>query len=176
MMESKIFQTVANLGNSEELEHLGPIYCKNNPWLGNGFYFWDGLLSNAKWWGRTHYQNNYMIFSSSYQLGSPKLFDLVGNPEHIKFFYDFSLRLKKKLGRRTIKVVTVIEYLKREGLFPFLAVRAEGRNVNGVTNAQLYFDDQGLYYLQPVPKIQICVIDFKSFCVADYRYFMSVND
>lgn len=175
MKKCKIYQTVANLGNAEELEKLGPIYCQDNPWLGNGYYFWDGLVSNAKWWGRTHYKNKYMIFSSSYVWDSPMLFDLVGNSEHLKFFHDFSVRLMKKLSLKTIKVATVIEYMKRENLFPYKAIRAEGRNCNGVSKAQLYFDDQGLYYLQPLPKIQICVVDFKTFCSSPFKLYLKVD-
>lgn len=173
MKETIIYQTVANKDNAKELEKLGPIFCDANPWLGNGYYFWDGLLSNAKWWGKTHYKNNYMIFSSSYDSHSAQLFDLVGNLSHIKFFHDFSVRLMQALGRKNIKVATVIEFLKHENLFPYMAIRAEGRNVGGLKKKTLYFDDQGLYFLQPLPKIQICIIDFEHFCHSEYRFLMS---
>lgn len=175
MKISQIYQTVANYGNAEELETAGPILCTNNPWLGNGYYFWDGLIFNARWWGKTHYRNNYLIFSSSYDAHSDYLFNLVGNPEHIQFFRKFSYQLMKKLNCKTLKVATVIEFLKRERMFPFLAIRAEGRSKTSPKMTPLYFDDQGLYYLQPVPKIQICIVDYAKFHYSEYKFIESSN-
>ena len=34
-----------------------------------------------------------------------------------------------------------------------------GTVVKSQKNAILVFDEQGMYYLQPIPKIQLCVID-----------------
>lgn len=39
----------------------------------------------------------------------------------------------------------------------------------------LYFDDQGLYYLQPVPKIQICIVDYAKFHYSEYKLIESSN-
>ena len=149
---------------------LGPIYCNNNPWLGNGYYFWDGLLSNAEWWGKTHYHNSYMIFESSYDAHSGKLFDLVGNAEHIECLREFAESLSHQLGCKRIRVALVLEMMKKEGLLPFSAIKAEGRNMNGMRSQFLYFDDQGMYYLQPIPKFQLCITDFESFHIADYKF------
>lgn len=176
MREVAIFQTVANIGDPLERESLGPIFCKENPWLGQGYYFWDGILSNAEWWGKTHYKGDYMIFSSSYDAHSDELFDLVGNPNHIECLCTFANELKKQLGCKSLKVSFVLEMMKKEGLFPFSAIKAEGRNKLGVKNNFLYFDDQGIYYLQPIPKFQLCIIDFEHFHLADYKFLKASND
>lgn len=171
MKEIEIYQTVAKRGTVHEREQLGPIFCTNNPWLGAGYYFWDGILGNAEWWGKTHYRNDYMIFKSSYDVHSDLLFDLVGNVEHIEYFRRYAYGLKTVLGRSTIKVSSVIEFMKKDGKFPFQAIRVEGRNISGQrNNVMLVFDDLGMYYLQPVPKIQLCITDFASFHIAEYKF------
>lgn len=170
MKETKIYQTVSKEGTISGREMLGPICCDDNPWLGKGYYFWDGLLSNAEWWGKTHYNNNYMIFASSYDAHSSKLFDLVGNAEHIECLWVFAAKLCKELGCKRVKVALVLEMMRKEGLLPFSAIKAEGRNVRGIRKQFLYFDNQGMYYLQPVPKIQLCITDFDSFHIADYKF------
>lgn len=37
MKEVPIFQAVAKIGEPLEREALGPIFCEENPWLGNGY-------------------------------------------------------------------------------------------------------------------------------------------
>lgn len=170
MNEVDIYQAIANEGNPLEREKSGPILCKDNPWLGDGYYFWDGLLSNAEWWGKTHYRGNYMIFSSSYDLHSDELFDLVGNVKHIELFRRYAMGLMRKLGLASVKVASVLEFMKQDGFLSYRAIRAEGRNAKGSRNVKFIFDDQGMYYLQPVPKFQLCIIDFSQFHVAEYRF------
>ena len=62
----------------------------------------DGLLSNAEWWGKTHYRGNYMIFSSSYDLHSDVLFDLVGNVKHIELFSQNLCKSVRSVGELKI--------------------------------------------------------------------------
>jgi len=170
MRETQIFQTVAKKGDPKEREVLGPIFCDVNPWLGNGYYFWDCILSNAEWWGRTHYKNSYMIYSSSYDAHSEELFDLVGNSEHIECLCEFASELRKQLHCKSLRVSFVLEMMKKEGLFPYSAIKAEGRSVAGTQRHCLFFDEKGMYYLQPVPKFQLCIIDFDSFHISDYKF------
>ena len=47
----KIFQTLEDRNNPDEVESQGPFICTNNPWLGKGYYFWDTFLDLAHWWG-----------------------------------------------------------------------------------------------------------------------------
>ena len=53
MLEVKIYQTLEDRGNDEEIESHGPYKCLSHtgngllkkgvkePWLGEGYYFWD---------------------------------------------------------------------------------------------------------------------------------------
>lgn len=170
MNEVNIYQAIANEGSPQEREKLGPIYCEDNPWLGEGYYFWDGLLSNAEWWGQTHYRGCYMVFSSSYDIHSEDLYDLVGNVKHIELFRRYATKLMQKLELSSIKVASVLEFMKRDGFLPFLAIRAEGRSTKVSRHVKFFFDDQGMYYLQPIPKFQLCIIDFSKFHIADYKF------
>ena len=111
-----------------------------------------------------------MIFSSSYDMHSKDLFDLVGNVKHIELFRRYAEGLMKKLGLSSIKVASVLEFMKRDGLLPFLAIRAEGRGTKCSRNVKFIFDDQGMYYLQPIPKFQLCIINFFDFHIADYQF------
>ena len=43
----KIFQTLEDRNNPDEVESQGPFICTNNPWLGKGYYFWDTFLDLA---------------------------------------------------------------------------------------------------------------------------------
>ena len=52
MREIQIYQAIAKKGSPSEREKLGPIFCVDNPWLGEGYYFWDSILTNAEWWGK----------------------------------------------------------------------------------------------------------------------------
>lgn len=77
--------------------------------------------------------------------------------------------LKERL--RSIKVATVIEFMKKEGRFPFWAIRAEGRNSKKLFgNIDLYFDEKGAYYQPILPKVQMCLIDFNKFHIADFKF------
>ena len=44
----KIFQTLEDRNNPDEVESQGPFICTNNPWLGKGYYFWDTFLDLAQ--------------------------------------------------------------------------------------------------------------------------------
>ena len=48
MKEVEIYQTVSSVGTFHDRELLGPIFCENNPWLGDGYYFWDSCQKSEK--------------------------------------------------------------------------------------------------------------------------------
>ena len=111
-----------------------------------------------------------MIFSSSYDAHSEVLFDLVGDVKHIEYFQKYAFMLMQVLGVRKIKVASVLQFMKEDGKLPFKAIRAEGRSVKAKQKVLFAFDDQGMFYLQPVPKFQLCIIDFEHFHIADYKF------
>jgi hypothetical protein len=54
MANKKIYQTLEDRGNADDIENHGPFPCKwENTWLGRGYYFWDTFMNNAHWWGKS---------------------------------------------------------------------------------------------------------------------------
>lgn len=84
-MIRKIYQTLEDRNNPDEVESQGPFLCnRKDAWLGNGYYFWDSFIENAHWWGKEGARyKSYLICESSFHLNE-KCFDLYDNPEHIK--------------------------------------------------------------------------------------------
>ena len=78
-----------------------PIFAKGEPWLGEGYYFWEHEIENARYWGKTHYHNSYSIYRSSYQNTEDGI-DLVDNyedRERLEKDYQDIKRRVSKLGR-----------------------------------------------------------------------------
>lgn len=101
MEKTTIYQTLEDRDNDEEVQEHGPYWCDlyeadgkkkegiKEPWLGAGYYFWDTLIEDAHWWGRTIYpKKGYIVCQSQYDSHSPHLFDLVGNVSHSREFVD----------------------------------------------------------------------------------------
>jgi hypothetical protein len=49
-----------------------------NPWLGEGFYYWDSDFDQAKWWGRSFMKNGYIIGETNVCLDKLNYLDLYG--------------------------------------------------------------------------------------------------
>lgn len=109
MKLTKIYQTLEHRNNNKEIEIHGPYFCslfyKNKkiktgaktPWLGEGYYFWDTRLENAKWWGETIYKSKgYVICQTLYDAHSPLLYDLLGDLKSFDEFVSLAEEIKKK--------------------------------------------------------------------------------
>lgn len=79
MKVADIYQTLEDRQNYEEIEAHGPYFCSERyqngilkkgvkePWLGEGYYFWDSRISDAQWWGDTIYsKKGYVIWLVMY--------------------------------------------------------------------------------------------------------------
>ena len=86
----KIFQTLEDRNNPDEVESQGPFICTNNPWLGKGYYFWDTFLDLAHWWGKQVHSGNYIICQTFIEDNSEYILDLVGNTQHLIEFIGFA--------------------------------------------------------------------------------------
>ena len=95
MRDTDIYQTLEDRQNYGEVEEHGPFFCYvrddngipksgvKEPWLGEGYYFWDTRITDAQWWGDTVYsQKGYIICHTTYDQHSPLLYDLVGDMKH----------------------------------------------------------------------------------------------
>lgn len=173
-MDTALYQTIEDRGDKTAAESNGPIFCdRNEPWLGDGHYFWDTSIDNAHWWGKTHYCGYYMIGASSYLKGNENLFDLIGDMSHRRLFERAADQLKRrrKLEQKDITVAYVLEFMKSElATFRFKACRAEGTalKAHGMNVHTFYFDSGRKYIMDLFHKTQVCVYD-KTFLTSPYR-------
>ena len=123
-MTIKIYQTLEDRNNPQEIVSDGPFGCKrSDAWLGNGFYFWENYFEHAKWWGSKGCNDNYVICSAFYDNNESFCFNLIDNYEHLEFLEELNLAVKAK-RRKPVYIPQLIELLKRQGLFKYDAIRA----------------------------------------------------
>ena len=170
MLSTEIFQTLEYRGNETEVVKHGPYFCcarnsdgtmkygTKEPWLGEGYYFWDTRISDAQWWGETVYKNTgYTICKTTYDQHSPLLYDLLGIAKHFDEFIECAKLIKKQRNLTEIKVAAVLEYLKKYTEFNYKAVRT-WPNPKNYKDLGIIFPDQKMI-LANVDKIQICFFD-----------------
>jgi hypothetical protein len=170
-----IYQTLEDRGNYDEVEHHGPYYCsrydengnlKNGikePWLGEGYYFWDTRISDAQWWGDQIYSKKlkgYVVCHTKYDQNSPLLFDMVGS---VAMFDEFERCVKIVKDYRQIKRVSfpiVLEYMKKNEDFTYKAIRVWPDPIKSVSNPQIdVFFPGKTASIGRIEKIQICFFD-----------------
>lgn len=136
MKRTDIYQTLEDRQNDGEVEKNGPFFCserdKNGvlkkgvkePWLGEGYYFWDTRIEDAQWWGNTVYgRKGYIICHTIYDQHSPFLYDLVGDVRQFDEFVKCADFIRRKLNKDTITFPVVLRYLKKNGSFNYKAIR-----------------------------------------------------
>lgn len=163
-----LYHTVEDRNNPDNIECEAPYPCKPyNAWLGDGYYFWDTLIANAHWWGRSHYHySNYVIVEFNCDnINNGKCYDLHGNMEHLNHFNKYIDLLKKQhLLSDEDTVSKIINYLKNKTDFlkHFEAIRAYGHYSK---KQQLFvlFEKNKPYGLERLPAVQICLFRKNSF-------------
>ena len=129
MKETIIFQTLENRNNLDEVTKHGPYFCSfkddndvlkkgaKEPWLGEGYYFWDTNESDAIWWGNVSYNSRYYVFKSKYDQHSELLFDILGNLDQFNELLAIAETIKEERNLTTISFPTVIHYLRTKTTF-----------------------------------------------------------
>jgi hypothetical protein len=162
----KVYQTLEDRDNPDEIERHGPFKCnKNNAWMGEGYYFWESFIDNAHWWGEecNSFENGYIICEAIYIEHEDQCFNLIDNPEHMKMFNDTKdLMLKQGLykdGETT--VARIIEFLRTKlKIFKYEAVRVNGVNSksykSSFSNRTIFDARNPQKFLDTSPAYQIC--------------------
>lgn len=180
MKTTDIYQTLEDRQNDEEVEDHGPYFCSERyangilksgtkePWLGEGYYFWDTRIADARWWGDTVYsRKGYIICKTTYDQNSPLLYDLVGDIRQFDEFIDCAELIKKKLNLKTVKFPVVLAYMKKENVdFNYKAIRV-WPHPNTFEKTPIRFPDAKVVWCKP-DKIQICFFD-KTLLTEPYR-------
>ena len=170
----KIFQTLENRGNRNEVEVHGPYFCSlsdpygnikqgvKEPWLGEGYYFWDTLIDDAHWWGRTVYEEQgYLICQTTYDQHSELLYDTVANVDQMKELVDCAEVIKQERNLNTVTFALVLGYLRKRTRFNYKAIRVHPSPITWKQkDVSIVFPDRDkkIAFLQ-LDKVQICFFD-----------------
>lgn len=131
-----IYQTLEDRGNREEVAIHGPYLCRSvdekgekksgtrEPWMGEGYYFWDTRIEDAKWWGDEIYgDSRYIIGRTSFDEQSELLFDTVGRMADLDDFLKCIRLLRDTFHPDRLTIPFVIAFLRRAADFPYKAIR-----------------------------------------------------
>ena len=172
MKPTKIYQTLEYRNNNKEIEANGPYFCSlrdaqgkiktgvKAPWLGEGYYFWDTRIEDAKWWGETAYKNKgkgYAICETVYDAHSPLLYDLLGDLKAFDEFIKIAQIVKTQFKKKNIRFDFVLKYLKEHTEFDYKAIRAMAVP-SSFKSTDICFPKDG-FYLAQIRKVQICFFD-----------------
>lgn len=182
MKPTEIFQTLEDRQNDGYVEKHGPFFCAlrdsagqlkrgvKEPWLGEGYYFWDTRIENARWWGNTVYnKQGYLICRTVYDQHSPLLCDLVGDLHMFDEFVKCAKLIKEKKNVEKVSFPVVLNYLKGFTPFVYKAIRVWPFS-NNVKEMEVVFPDFR-FSLGMLDKVQICFFDktllTEPFCIVD---------
>ena len=174
MKYTDIYQTLEDRQNYEEIEKNGPFFCSikypngklkkgsKEPWLGEGYYFWDTRIEDAQWWGNTIYgAKGYVICHTKYDQHSSCLYDMVGNVEQFDEFVKCARYILEKRKLQSITFPTVLSYLKKMESFNYSAIRVwpypQSMETTGIEFPSIYSSKKTI--LAKSSKIQICFFD-----------------
>ena len=173
MKSVSIYQTWEDRGNYEEIEKHGPYFCtlkdsKGNyktgvrePWLGEGYYFWDNNINDAHWWGKTSYNRfgkAYLICKTNFDLHSSLLLDTVSEPYLLEELLACAERIKREKNLDRVTVPLVLGYLRQSPGFTYKAIRVCPSPLECRPKIWINFPgDQ--FGLAKKEKIQICFFD-----------------
>ena len=170
-MPLSIYQTIEQRSDQSdgEIVEQGPILCQDAlAWLGKGYYFWDTSLENAHWWGRVHYQNNYVVCGAEMDLDTDTCFDFMGCVAHGAWFIEQMQVIKSRLGSPAlVPIVQVLELLFRMPGFTFAAVRANGLPIENRPPIEAAFPYER-YGVDLYNRTQICIRDLS---LVNFRNF-----
>lgn len=157
-----LYQTVEDRNNPNDIERDAPYPCNaNNAWLGTGYYFWDTLIVNAHWWGRSHYHyTNYVIVEFNCDsINNGRCYDLYGNLEHRDEFNKYIDLLKEQLlfsNEDTVSKAINFMKDKTDFLKRYEAIRVYGHHSKRRQQFVL-FEKNKDYGWEREPAVQICL-------------------
>ena len=139
------------------------------PFLGEGYYFWDYNLDLAHHWGRVHCRNKYLILEVDLEFQSGTLLDLVGS----RFDMLHLQKIRDELYLRGYidgdwelsKLISMLKHIGQtpdyQNIFPFQAVRAVDHSIKGAKQIPAKFVSQMENYTLINPRIIICKYEKK---------------
>jgi len=171
-VKCEVYHTVESTEDKALIIKTAPFPCQDKPgelneWLGDGYYFWEGSIKLAHWWGKVHYKRagkHYAICRTFFHWEDGEILDLVGNTQQIKEVWKLVRQLKVNpyYDSSEFSAQFIINHIRKHAVKPFYykAIRVYSEQCSGdkeVKDSKLFFD--GHSYLNLCPEIQICVLD-----------------
>ena len=170
MKDTDIYQTLEDRQNDDDVEEHGPYFCcarnangilksgVKEPWLGEGYYFWDTRIADARWWGDTVYsKKGYIICHTTHDQHSPLLYDLVGDVKQFDDFVKCAELIKAERHEETVSFPVVLAYMRKIPNFDYKAIRVWPHPQTFEKTAVRFPGDK--LVLGKADKIQICFFD-----------------
>lgn len=127
----KIYQTLEQRYNHDEIEEDGPFPCPHNTsWAYTGYYFWEHHIALGKFWGEKIYKSqnkDYVICESEYELNEDLCFNYEGNPYRRDEFFDSVCALIESGAiKESDNLHTVLKYMRMTNIMEHDAFRFVG--------------------------------------------------
>lgn len=161
----KIYQTVCKIP-PKGVKYTFPILSrkivengcvKSEPWLAEGYYFWESFISNAEYWGKSHCHGNYDIYCGEYDSNDPKCLNLIDNPVCISLIEQAYKTFIEEKSRKPQYLCQVFYFLRKGNTFKnqydCVRVVADGGMSNG--DSVHYSKDSFVLY-SIIRQIQVC--------------------
>lgn len=133
----KLYQAVQKRENRLK----APILAGKKAWLGDGYYFWEHYIENAKYWGKEHYNGNYEIYESQYCNNEYGL-DFIDCYEHRDDLLSIYNEISSRVNEGDYNLPTLVRLLLEQAL-------------QSPDNIRYIRIDTGTFF--PKEKISICV-------------------
>lgn len=173
MFQTIVHQTLEDRNNPDEIEDSGPFKMEiGNPFLGNGYYFWDDHIDLAHWWGRNHIKRDYVICEAQLEVDNTIFYDLVGSRQDMMHFKELirTLKLEK------LAIGQIIELLKevnsrpdKKGIFPYKVIRAIDISHSSYEQEHYKFVKDRKGETNLAPRIIICLIEKRTVPLSSYK-------
>lgn len=94
------------------------------PYLGQGYYFWENDIEQAKKWGRQFYSGWYFILAANINTTDDNFLDLIGDKQLIGAFLTACNKLVSDGSiEKDFTMGEAIEYMKKAKIFPWQIIR-----------------------------------------------------
>ncbi len=161
-----------------EFPHHARNSQSNLQWLGDGYYFWTDSDRFAKWWGTFRLKQPYCITRYSINIEYDMIFDMVGNTEHIEFFFEKLLKTYQTLYEHARRfsmtklpeptIATVIDHMRnfyKDQVFKYQAMKICDAWLD--KESKLNFTPQSHEFFPGARRIQLCIFSGEESCIQD---------
>ncbi len=161
-MKLTVHHTCRKKGDIDKIKRAAPFYSDHNEsakefkFLGSGYYFWDGNIGIAHWWGKKQYGGKYLIFEGTIDAKKRWFLDLVGNRKDLRWMGEMIEKLEAK-HNKPFTLSEAIELLKKKGIFDYRLIRAADNHF--IPKKTRRFIPTEKHYLNLNPVYIVCSID-----------------